>query len=122
MCINEQQTVVEQMEGLEEVLLDNSRLEQTARIGTLANPPVRQALIAFLRENQDVFAWSHKDMPGIDPLVIVHKLNASPSFPPIRQKKWVFTQKWDKAIAKKVHKLQEARFIREVYYLDKLAM
>ena len=56
MCIKEQQMVVEQMEGLEKVLFDNSRLEQTARIDTLANPPVRQALIAFLRENQDVFA------------------------------------------------------------------
>ena len=61
-------------------------------------------------------------MSGIDPLVIVHKLNASPFFPHIRQKKWVFTQKRDKAIAEEVHKLQEAGFIREVYYLDKLAM
>ena len=60
-------------------------------------------------------------MPGIDPLVIVHKLNVSPSFHPIRQKKSVFAQKWDKAIAEKVHKLQEAEFIQDVYYPDWLA-
>ncbi|XP_075645091.1 uncharacterized protein LOC142616089 [Castanea sativa] len=67
---------------------------------------------------EDVFARSHKDMPGINPFVIVHKLNVLPSFSPIHQKKRVFAQEWDRAIAEEVHKLQEARFIREVYYPD----
>ena len=109
------------MERLEEVLLDNSRPERTTRIGTLASQLVRQALTAFLRENQDVFAWSHEDMPRIDSLVIVHRLNVLPSFSPVRQKKRVFTQERDKAIAEEVRKLQEARFIREVYYPNWLA-
>ena len=51
-----------------------------------------------MRKNQDVFAWSHKDIPSIDPSIIVHKLNVSPSFPPIRQKKRVFAQEQDRAI------------------------
>ena len=55
MCIEEQWMVAEPMEGLEEVLLDNSRPEQTTKIDTLASPLVRQALTTFLRENQDVF-------------------------------------------------------------------
>ena len=73
------------------------------RIGTLASQPVRQALVTFLRGNQDVFAWSHEDMPGIDPSIIVHKLNVSPLI---------------KAIAEKVQKLQEADFVQEMYYID----
>ena len=60
-------------------------------------------------------------MPGIDPLVIVHRLNVSPFFPSIRQKKRVFTPERDRAIGEKVRKLQEANFIREVYYPDWLA-
>ena len=88
------------------------------RIGTLASWPVRQALTTFLRDNQDVFAWSHEDVPGIDPSIIVHKLNVSPSFPPVRQKKRVFAQERDKAIAEEVRKLLKADFIREVYYPD----
>ena len=60
-------------------------------------------------------------MLGIDPLVIVHRLNVSPSFPPIRQKKWVFAPERDRAIGEEVQKLQEANFIREVYYPDWLA-
>ena len=60
-------------------------------------------------------------MLGIDPSIMVHKLNVSPSFLPIQQKKRVFTPEQDQAIVEKVRKLQEASFIREVYYLDWLA-
>ena len=56
MCIEEQGTVAEPVEGLEEVLLDDVRPEWTTKISTLANLPVCQALTTFLRENQDVFA------------------------------------------------------------------
>ena len=41
MSIEEQRTVAEPVEGLEEILLDNSRPKRTTRIGTLANLPVR---------------------------------------------------------------------------------
>ena len=57
-------------------------------------------------------------MLGIDPSVIVHRLNVSPSSSPVRQKKQVFAQERDKAIAEEVRKLLEVDFIREVYYLD----
>ena len=79
------------VEKLEEVFLDDSNLEQTTKIGTLASSVVRQALMTFLRSNRDVFSWSHEKMPEIDPSVMVHRLNVSPSFLPIRQKKRVFT-------------------------------
>ena len=60
-------------------------------------------------------------MPEIDPSVMVHMLNVSPSFHLIRQKKQVFPQKQDRAIAKEVCKLQDAEFIRDVYYPHWLA-
>ena len=41
MSIEEQQMVVELVEGLEEILLDNSRPKRTTRIGTLASSPIR---------------------------------------------------------------------------------
>ena len=60
-------------------------------------------------------------MSGIDLSVMVHRLNVSPVFPHVRQKKRVFTQERDQAIVEEVLKLQEADFIREVYYPDWLA-
>ena len=84
MCIGEQQTMTEPVEELEEVILDESRPGRTTRMGTLASPMIHQDLAGFLRMNQDVFAWSHEDMPGIDPSIIVHRLNVSPESPPVR--------------------------------------
>ena len=60
-------------------------------------------------------------MLGIDPSVIVHMLSVNPDSSPIRQKKRVFTQERDKAMAEEVRKLLEASFIREVYHPDWLA-
>ena len=118
MYIEEQWTIIEPVEELEEVTLDDSRLKRITRMGKLASQSVHQALMTFLRENQNVFAWSHKDMPGIDPSIVVRGLNVSPSSSLVQQKKQVFAQEWDKAIVEEVRKLLEVYFIREVYYPD----
>ena len=86
-CIGEQRTTTKPVEDLEEISLDEPRPELTTRMGMLANPLICQDLATFLRMNQDVFTWSHEDMPGIDPSVIVHRLNVNPASSPIQQKK-----------------------------------
>ena len=96
---------------------------KTAQVGSPVSThrPIHKELTLFLKNNWDIFAWNHENMSGINPSVIVHKLNVSSSFPPIRQKKIVFSQERDKAIAEQVCKLLETNFIREVYYADWLA-
>ena len=59
-------------------------------------------------------------MGGIDLAVITHRLNISPSFKPIKQKK-SFTLQRQKAINEEVNELLQAKAIREVEYLDWLA-
>ena len=93
---------MEPVEKLEEIPLDSSDPGRTTKIGTLANPTIHQELITFLRGNRGVFAWSHEDMPGIDPSVMVHRLNVSLAFPLVRQKKRVFAPERDQAIAEEV--------------------
>ena len=61
--------------------------------------------------NQDGFALSHEDMPGIDPSIIIHRPNVNPASSPVLQKKRVFVQERDKAIAEEVRKLLEADYI-----------
>ena len=55
MSIEEHRMATEPIEKLEEVLLDDSKLDRTTKIGTLANPAVRQSLTTFLRNNWDMF-------------------------------------------------------------------
>ena len=90
MNIKEHRMVTEPVERLEEILLDDSKPNRTTKIGTLTNPMVHQALTTFLKNNWDVFTWSHEDMSRINPSIMVHRLNVSPSFPPIHKKKRVF--------------------------------
>ena len=51
MSIEEQRMFVEPVEEFKEILLDDSRRERMTKISTLASPPIRQALMTFLREN-----------------------------------------------------------------------
>ena len=64
----------------------------------------------------EVFAWKQEDMGRIDPAVITHRLNVSPSFKPVKQKRRSFSLERQKAINEEVGKLLQANAIREVEY------
>ena len=105
----------EPSEELELVQLDDDP-EHLAYIGTKLTGDLKILLTQFLRHNRDVFAWKQSDMGGIDPAVITHRLNTSPSFKPVS-----FAPERQKAINEEVGKLFQARAIREVEYLEWLA-
>ena len=121
MSIEERRVVAEPTKALENVSLDEDNPKKSTKVGADLKEKLKKDLVRFLRNNIDVFAWSHKDMPGIDPGVITHCLNVYPSSKPVRQKKRVFAPERDNAIKEEVQKLTVAKFIREVYYPDWLA-
>ena len=118
MNIEERRIVAEPSEALEDVPLDKDDPGKNTRIGADLEGKIKKGLICFLRKNIDMFAWSHENMPGIDPSVTIHRLNVYPSSKPMRQKKRVFAPERDNAIREEVHKLTLVKFIREVYYPD----
>ena len=121
MNIKERRTVVESIQILEDVPLDESNPEKFTRIETSMEEKTKQDLVQFLKKSMDVFALSHEDMPGIDLSVITHRLNMSPSYKLVRQKRRMFTPKRDNAIKEEVQKLVTAKFVHKVYYPDWLA-
>ncbi|KAI8559886.1 hypothetical protein RHMOL_Rhmol04G0210600 [Rhododendron molle] len=48
------------------------------QIGLTLSPDDHAALIDLLKEYFEVFAWSHKDMPGIDPEIVQHRIPLAP--------------------------------------------
>ena len=50
----------------------------------------RYRLIRFLKQNIEVFSWKQEDMGEVDLAVITHKLNVSPCFKPVKQKRRSF--------------------------------
>ena len=107
-------------EELEPMSMDDDP-EHLAYIGSKLAKDLKGLLTQFLRHNKDVFAWKQADMGVIDPTVITHRLNASPSFKPIKQRQRSFVPERQKAINEEVTKLLQAGAIREVEYPEWLA-
>ena len=87
MSIEERRVVAEPTKALEDIPLDKNNPEKYTRVGADMERKTKQDLVQFLRKSIDVFAWSHEDMPGIEPSVITHCLDVHPSSMPIHQKK-----------------------------------
>uniref|UniRef100_A0A2N9HBH7 Retrotransposon gag domain-containing protein n=1 Tax=Fagus sylvatica TaxID=28930 RepID=A0A2N9HBH7_FAGSY len=121
MAIEEQKILVESSEELDTIVLEDGQPEKTTKIGSNLPPKLKESLVQFMKKNKDVFAWSHENMPGINPSIISHKLNVNPSLRPVKQKQRVFALERNEAIMEEVDKLLTANFIREVFYPDWLA-
>lgn len=74
------------MEELVEVSIDPANPAKTAKIGSQLSFQAKADLTALLTEHNDVFAWTHSDMLGIDPSFITHRLSIEPHFRSFRQK------------------------------------
>ena len=81
----------EKEKALETVELVEGEAAKTTRIGTTLSPKMRTKLVQLLKENLDVFEWSHEDMPGISSKVIQHRLSVDSKMKPVQQKRLVFT-------------------------------
>ena len=117
---DEVSTRPEPSEELELIQLDDHP-EHLAYVGSKLTEDLRSLLIRFLKQNRDVFTWKQEDMGGIDPAIITHRLNVSPSFKLVKQKRRSFALERQKAINEEVGKLLQAGAIREVEYPEWLA-
>ncbi|XP_024042632.1 uncharacterized protein LOC112099511 [Citrus clementina] len=106
----------EPVEDLEAVSLGPENPGKTIRIGSRLKGEQKQELVKCLQAHADVFAWTHEDMPGIDPEVACHKLAVKKGARAVRQKRRCFNQERYEAINGEVEKLWRAGFIREVSY------
>ncbi|GKV07083.1 hypothetical protein SLEP1_g18889 [Rubroshorea leprosula] len=109
------------VEDVEEVLIDDRDPSYKTQIGTRLNPEERAELLTFLRANNDVFAWTSADMPGIPNSVCQHKLSTNPLKKPVAQKRRPFGGERLQAIKEEVEKLLQAGFVRKVDYCEWVA-
>ncbi|CAA7052868.1 unnamed protein product [Microthlaspi erraticum] len=100
------------------VCIDETDPERRVGIGIDLAKPIRDELIAFLKENISTFAWSTADMPGIDTRITSHELNVDPTFKPMKQKRRKLGPDRAKAVNDEVDRLLKVGSIREVKYPD----
>ncbi|XP_026383293.1 uncharacterized protein LOC113278750 [Papaver somniferum] len=103
------------IEELVEVQIGD-RKEQTTFIRAELPLGESEILITLLKNNKDVFAWSLRDIPGIDPDIACHRLNISEGFKPVRQKPRKMAPERKANVAEEIDRMLEARIIRPVKY------
>ena len=45
--------------------------KKEVKVGTGMTTPIRDELVALLRDYQDIFAWSYQDMPSLNPDIVL---------------------------------------------------
>ena len=79
--IGEDKSELQAIEELEEVNIDPQNHSRMVKLGKNLCNKRKAELIRFLQDNVDVFGWSHEDMVGISPNVIMHTLHLDKSVP-----------------------------------------
>jgi len=78
---------------------------QVTKIWGALKPDEEELLGAVILENQDLFAWSSADMPGIHPDVMSHNLAIFKEARPVTQKKRKMGEEQRRAVKEEVKKL-----------------
>ena len=104
-----------------EKVLVGSDPERFFQLGSKLPPQEKPALVDFLRQNVDVFAWDAYEAPGVDPDFICHHLNVNPAITPKKQPPRQPSKEHTDAVREEVIKLKKAGTIKEVFYPKWLA-
>ena len=78
-------------------------------------------LVAFLRENVNVFTWQPSDILGVPREIIEHHLALCPYAWPVKQKVRKQSLEWQQFSAKEIKKLEVAGLVRGVLHPTWLA-
>jgi hypothetical protein len=95
--------------------------EQKVLFGSQLSDEQEKALLKFLFNNKDVFAWSANDLCGVNRDVIEHSLNVDPAIRPRKQKLQKMSDNKAEGARNEVKRLLSAGVIREVTYPEWLA-
>ncbi|KAH0636032.1 hypothetical protein KY290_036427 [Solanum tuberosum] len=104
------------VDALKEINLGTDEDPKPTYVNASLASDEEKAFVDLLKEYKDVFAWSYKEMPGLDPKVAVHHLTVKSGARPIKQAQRRFRPELVPVIETEVNKLIEAGFIREVKY------
>jgi len=86
MLEQERKAIQPHQEEIEVINLGTEEDKKEIKIEALLDARVKERIVELLREYSDIFAWSYKDMPGLDPDVVEHRLPLKPECPPVKQK------------------------------------
>ncbi|XP_070014056.1 uncharacterized protein [Nicotiana sylvestris] len=109
------------LDETEVINLGNAENVKETRISVHLSPSEKEEYTEFLKEYEDIFAWSYDDMNGLSTSIVAHKLPTDPACLPVKQKLRKFKPDMSLKIKKEVTKQVKARVLRVVEYPTWLA-
>ena len=108
-------------EEMEIINLGVGEERKEIKVGTDMTTPVRDELVVFLRNYQDIFAWPYKDMLGLNLDIVQHRLPLNPSCSPVKQKLRRMKPEMSLKIKEEVKKQFDAGFLAVARYPEWVA-
>ena len=108
-------------EEIQLVNLGSDDEPKVVQIGNTLTSKEKDELISLLKEFLEVFAWSYKDMPGIDMDIVQHRIPTNSTMKPVKQKLRRMKPEWTLKIKEEVEKQYNAGFLKVVNYPEWLA-
>ena len=87
-------------------------------IATDLLPEEEELLISTLKEYKDIFAWTYKDLKGVDPAICQHTIPMKEDAKPRKQRPYTYNENFAKKIKEEIDKLLEAEFIYEIEHTE----
>ena len=87
-------------------------------IATDLLPEEEELLIKTLKEYKDVFAWTYKDLKGVDPTIFQHTIPMKEDAKPRKQRPYTYNKNFAKKIKEEIDKLLDAEFIYEIEHTE----
>ncbi|MCO5549970.1 hypothetical protein L7F22_003447 [Adiantum nelumboides] len=101
--------------------IDLAKLDEEPRPAYIADDlseEEEELLLSLLKEYRDVFAWSYKDIKGVDPKICQHTIPTRDNAKPSRQRPYTYNETFARKIKEEIEKLKEAEFIYEIEHTD----
>ena len=101
-------------ERLQTINIGSEEAPKEIKIGSFFEGDERDKAITLLREYMDVFAWSYKDMPGLENSIVEHKIPLVQDAKPIKQKLRRIKPEWSLQVKEEIMKLLKVGFIKVI--------
>ena len=92
--------------------------ERTLRVNRQLPENFKRKLSELFQQYEDVFAWDHTELKGVDPKVCHHRIALKPDARPIRMQRYRMNPNYAKKVKEELDALLKAGFIAEVESSD----
>ena len=75
-------------------------------------------LISTVKEYRDVFAWSYKDLNGVDPAICQHTIPMKDDAKPSKKRPYTYNENFANKIKEEIDKLLDAELIYEIEHTE----